>query len=111
MQTRREPELANYLDKDFQKALDFDLKWEGISYEDVPGDPGGPTRAGITWEDGNAWRKAKGLPALSIAEARAMRLGYLTPDVISKSITFTTGFRCEALISRTRSTKSFLMPL
>ena len=75
---------APYLAPDFQEALRFDLDAEGRSYEDVPGDLGGPTRAGITFEDGNEWRKARGLAPLTIEQARATRLSYLTTDVIEQ---------------------------
>ena len=74
----------SYLDADFQEALKFDLAWEGITYEDVPGDPGGPTLAGITWEDANIWRKSHGLAPLSLSQARATRLSYLTRDVVEQ---------------------------
>jgi hypothetical protein len=35
----------------FAKAFDFVIKWEGSTYEDVPGDPGGPTKYGIDQKD------------------------------------------------------------
>src|ERR1700761_1347238 len=31
----------------FNKFMPFIVEWEGSSYEDVPGDPGGPTKYGI----------------------------------------------------------------
>ena len=52
--------MPSYLDPDFQKALSFDLDWEGRVYENVAGDPGGPTKYGITWIDYNLWRKSHG---------------------------------------------------
>lgn len=35
----------------FPAALAFVLKHEGLSFEDVPGDSGGPTKAGLTFRD------------------------------------------------------------
>lgn len=52
--------------KDFQDALKFCLEWEGTAYEDVPGDPGGPTKAGITHIDYDQYRRSKGLPLQSV---------------------------------------------
>lgn len=50
----------------FDRVLnEFTLEWEGRVYEDVPGDPGGPTKWGITWNDANTWRTAHELPALA----------------------------------------------
>jgi hypothetical protein len=40
------PSLGN-----FEKAFDFVIKWEGSEYEDVSGDPGGPTKYGIDSKD------------------------------------------------------------
>lgn len=37
--------------KRFARALDWLITWEGTSYENVPGDPGGPTKYGLTWRD------------------------------------------------------------
>lgn len=71
-------------DPDFQRAFKFDLDHEGRVYEDVPGDTGGPTKWGVTWRDGNEWRKSKPLPPLTITQARATRLAYLTPAVIEE---------------------------
>jgi Glycosyl hydrolase 108/Predicted Peptidoglycan domain len=36
---------------DFEKAFQFVIKWEGSEYEDVSGDPGGPTKYGIDSKD------------------------------------------------------------
>jgi hypothetical protein len=36
---------------DFEKAFTFVIKWEGSEYEDVSGDPGGPTKYGIDSKD------------------------------------------------------------
>ncbi len=36
---------------DFEKAFAFVIKWEGSEYEDVSGDPGGPTKYGIDSKD------------------------------------------------------------
>jgi lysozyme family protein len=33
---------------EFQRAFAWVIEWEGSEYEDVPGDPGGPTKYGIT---------------------------------------------------------------
>jgi hypothetical protein len=35
----------------FERAFDFVIKWEGSEYEDVSGDPGGPTKYGIDSKD------------------------------------------------------------
>jgi hypothetical protein len=35
----------------FEKAFAFVIKWEGSAYEDVSGDPGGPTKYGIDSKD------------------------------------------------------------
>jgi hypothetical protein len=35
----------------FDKAFAFVIKWEGLMYEDVSGDPGGPTKYGIDQKD------------------------------------------------------------
>jgi lysozyme family protein len=72
-------------DKDFLDSLAFDLKWEGgFRYEDISGDSGGPTKAGITWRDGNEWRREHGLTPLTITQARQTRLGYLTERVVDE---------------------------
>src|SRR4051812_11974251 len=47
---------------DFERALNFVLDHEGRIFENVPGDPGGATRDGITFRDYNAFRKEHGLP-------------------------------------------------
>jgi hypothetical protein len=36
---------------DFERAFAFVIKWEGSEYEDVSGDPGGPTKYGIDSKD------------------------------------------------------------
>lgn len=52
-------------DIDFERALAFDLDHEGRAYEDVPGDPGGPTKAGITHTDFENFLKEHGQPVPS----------------------------------------------
>lgn len=42
------PPVANV---GFERAFAFVLKWEGSDYEDVSGDPGGPTKFGIDAKD------------------------------------------------------------
>lgn len=77
------PKVApSWNDPDFVAALTFNLAWEGRGYENVSGDSGGPTRDGITWIDGNQWRKEQGLAPLSLAASHACRLNYLTDAVI-----------------------------
>jgi len=68
---------------DFKKALAFDLDAEGRVYENVPNDSGGPTKWGITWIDGNIYRKSVGLAPLTIQQAADSRLAYLTPAIIA----------------------------
>lgn len=75
---------TSYTDSDFLTALSFNLQQEGKYYEDVAGDPGGPTKWGVTWIDGNQWRRANGLAPLTISQARATRLGYLTEPIIDQ---------------------------
>lgn len=43
----------------WDKAMEFVLDHEGRITEDVPGDPGGPTKWGITQADYNRYRKGK----------------------------------------------------
>jgi lysozyme family protein len=45
------PTLAEAESGVFDRAFDFVIKWEGSDYEDVPGDPGGPTKYGIDQRD------------------------------------------------------------
>lgn len=47
---------------DFERALNFVLDHEGRIFEDVPGDPGGATKDGITHDDYDDFRKEHGLP-------------------------------------------------
>ena len=55
--------------KTYADALNFVLRWEGTTREDVPGDPGGKTFSGITQADYAAYRKEHGLPALDVFQA------------------------------------------
>lgn len=59
----------------FLTALEFTLKWEGKVTEDVPGDPGGKTKWGITAADDATYRREHGLPPLDVFRE--------TPDVLS----------------------------
>lgn len=50
----------------FASALRFTLDHEGVRYEEVPGNSGGPTCCGIAQADYDAHRHEHGLPAQSI---------------------------------------------
>lgn len=56
------------MDSDFDKALDFVLRWEGGKVED-PKDRGGRTNRGITQLTYNAYRQAKGLEIADVWDA------------------------------------------
>ena len=58
----------------FAKALDFTLNWEGRIVENVPDDPGGLTKWGITQRDYDLYRSMYGAISTSVADA--------TPDEI-----------------------------
>lgn len=51
----------------YQKALNFVLKWEG-GYVNNPADPGGATNKGITQGTYDSWLSSKGLPSKSVAQ-------------------------------------------
>jgi lysozyme family protein len=53
---------------DFDKALDFVLRWEGGKVDD-PHDRGGRTNRGITQLTYNAWRQANNLPIDDVWES------------------------------------------
>lgn len=50
---------------DFERALEFTLRWEG-GYVNHPSDPGGATNRGITQVTYNQWRTQKGLPTREV---------------------------------------------
>jgi lysozyme family protein len=52
--------------QNFSRALNFVLDHEGREVEDVPGDPGGLTKDGITHIDYDQYRREHGLPARSV---------------------------------------------
>lgn len=56
------------MDSDFDKALDFVLRWEGGKVDD-PHDRGGRTNRGITQLTYNAWRQANDLPIADVWES------------------------------------------
>lgn len=58
----------------FSSALAFTLSWEGKVEEDVPGDPGGKTKWGITQLDYNDYRKQHQLPAADVFQATEAEL-------------------------------------
>lgn len=51
----------------FHSALAFTLPHEGIVYENVAGDPGGPTCCGITHADYDAYRHEHNLPEQDVS--------------------------------------------
>ena len=59
---------------DFDKALDFVLRWEGGKADD-PHDRGGRTNRGITQLTYNAYRKAKGLEIADVWDATLAETG------------------------------------
>lgn len=52
------------MDSAYPQAIAFTLAHEGKVYENVPGDPGGPTIWGVTWKDADAYLKEHGRPVL-----------------------------------------------
>ena len=69
----------------FDAALDFVLGWEGKITENVPGDPGGATKWGITQLDYDDYRRSAFLPIQSVFKAteteirQIYRAHYWTP--------------------------------
>ncbi len=55
--------------KTYADAIDFVLDHEGRIVENVPGDPGGKTKWGITQADYAAFRREHGLPKLDVFQA------------------------------------------
>lgn len=53
------------MDKTFEKALKFVLKWEG-GYVNNPNDKGGATNKGITQNTYNAWLQSQGKPSKDV---------------------------------------------
>lgn len=53
------------MDKNFEKALKFVLKWEG-GYVNNPNDKGGATNKGITQNTYNNWLKVQGKPSKDV---------------------------------------------
>jgi lysozyme family protein len=59
----------------FDKAFAFVIKWEGSDYEDVPGDPGGPTKFGVdTKDDASDLPPGVALKDLTLDQAKAIYL-------------------------------------
>lgn len=59
----------------FDKAFAWVIKWEGSSYEDVPGDSGGPTKYGIdTTSDASDLPPGVALKDLTLDQAKAIYL-------------------------------------
>jgi lysozyme family protein len=59
----------------FEKAFPFIIQWEGSTYEDVPGDPGGPTKYGIDTQDDLAdLPPGVTIKTLTLDEAKAIYL-------------------------------------
>jgi uncharacterized protein YgiM (DUF1202 family) len=56
---------------DFDRAMQFVERWEG-GYVNHPSDPGGATNRGITIGTLTRWRVAKGLPAATVADVKAL---------------------------------------
>jgi lysozyme family protein len=54
----------------FEKVFQFVIKWEGSEYEDVLGDPGGPTKYGIDSKD----HPGVDIKGLSLENAKAIYL-------------------------------------
>jgi lysozyme family protein len=50
---------------DFERALEFTLRWEG-GYVNHPSDPGGATNRGITQVTYDQWRTQKRLPTREV---------------------------------------------
>jgi len=69
----------------FDAALDFVLGWEGKITENVPGDPGGATKWGITQLDYDDYRRGSSLPLQTVFKAteteirQIYRAHYWTP--------------------------------
>lgn len=55
--------------ENYDAAIDFVLDHEGRIYENVKGDPGGPTKWGITTADYAQWRHEQGLPVRPVKQA------------------------------------------
>ena len=53
------------MDKTFEKALKFVLRWEG-GYVNNPNDQGGATNKGITQNTYNAWLQSQGKPSKDV---------------------------------------------
>ncbi len=59
----------------FEKAFEWVIKWEGSSYENNAGDPGGPTKYGIdTRDDASDMPMGVSLRDLTLEQARAIYL-------------------------------------
>ena len=55
------------MDANLGVVFKFIIEQEGTSYTDTPGDPGGPTRYGVTLE---TWRAFNHNPALTANDIR-----------------------------------------
>jgi len=73
-------DASTLADPAFAAALKFTLDQEGRIFEDVPGDPGGATKWGITQADFDLWRHQHGMGTKSVADASEQEITTVYAD-------------------------------
>lgn len=71
---------AAAINQDLRDALAFTLRWEGVGWESVDGDPGGETNSGITTDDYAAWLREHGKPPASVRHITAAEIAAVYRD-------------------------------